>query len=518
MDSAQDNKNKVENATVDSSDPSLFSFLYVPVNNLYNDYFNDSEKAGSLVAIKAIYVSLFSEVERFLKKTMGLLLTKNDVLKMDENLCLLFRSKYPFFNTYSDDEIKEYLNFIVELRGLNSHYAHWSAPDITPTIAKVFEGLASKGTPVKDNRITFFGMALILDPIATSEMMNEWVLHLLKERRCFGPSAKKCGNMVKLLASLLIHQSRQNKEEKSVPANIKYVLPYNYICNVFSAEAIQFFFNIEIRLVQQLRRRYTLTGTNLSLLDGNLIDLMDRVNYLPDEKNHFLRKDIQLLRNLVFHGVRLEEEAEGNFGPITLTLDLFCDVLQRWNDAVPESERAFLRKDIKHFFTGIIHTSFARVIEISYKMRFRALYDPAKFDDRLSHLAKATDLIKNEVWPGYNASLGKILALFFHKKCLVFLNGTCFLAKGLPFTYIIWDQLVIEHYHSPDGLFIDGRDTKNTDLYLTCIPKTDLPLAKITDKEGNEFSGGERTLDGAICYVAMVISQESQKTLAPLNE
>jgi hypothetical protein len=479
--------------------PAFFSSLYVKADRYYFDLIHDSSRNQDLATIKTIYGALLAKVEHNLRKTTGLSLTKEDVLGMDELKVCSFRNRYLFFEHYASDEVREYLSFIVELRGLNTHFAHWETPKVTPTIQKVLDTFHSEGTSVNEGHITFFGMALIISPMATSLMMHDAAFALVNKRESFGPEGDKMRPYSGKLAPMLINKVCPPYENASCPDTILNPLQYHYLCSQFFKDAGVFFLDTEAELADAIKARYLGKEDYMKHLNGNIVELMDEANYLPGDENRYLRNDIHFLRNAVFHGNLFEEDVDYFHETKPLTLDDFCDVFERWADALVDTdqrERHLSRA--RRCLAAIPHNVFARPIEISYKIRFKKLLETGKVAERVAHANKVFESVREDMWQGFNASMEKVMSFYVEDPCPIELSPGCFKGGDLPYTYEAKGKLIVDSYSSTTGIWVDGVNANANTLMLARIPETDLPLTAITDRDGHSFHESEVTREGVL--------------------
>jgi hypothetical protein len=314
--------------------PCVFSSLYVKVDRFYFDLIHDSSRNQDLAAIKTIYGALLARVEHNLRQTIGLSLTQENVLEMSESKIFSFRQYFPFFEPYKSDEIRTYLSFIVELRGLNTHFAHWETPRLTRTIKRVLDTFRSEGVSEDRGHITFFGMVLVLSPIATFSMTHDTAFALVNKRNSFGPEGEKMRPYAGKLAPMLTNTAYPACKNDALPAAIANPAQYRFLCSEFFKSAGDFFLETEAELADVIKKKYFKKEDYMKHLNGNLIELMDEANYLPGEANRYLRNGICFLRNAVFHGNLFEEEVTCFNETKPLTLDFFCTIFKQWADAL----------------------------------------------------------------------------------------------------------------------------------------------------------------------------------------
>ena len=480
--------------------PAIFSSLYGRTDKYYCFLLNDQSRSQDLVGIKTIYGSYLARVEHNLRKNTGLSLRLGDVQNLDAEKLESFKTHYPFFATYSQEQIEEYLKAIVQIRDLNTHFTHWATPKVTPNLHEIMEAFHPLGKCEAEGQLTFFGMAMIVSPLASSLMTHDIAFSLIAERDCFGPNAQKMAQSSGPLANAIKNTINPPFEDKSLPFSIRDPFQYNYLCPNFYMAIGRFFLETEKELSDAIKDKADSKGDYFKNIDNDLIDMMDLANYLPGDRNQYLRHDIQYLRNAVFHGNFLEETVQYFKETRTLTLDYVFDVFKRWADALDDKtakERQLLRT--RRCLATIFHLLYARPIQVAYKLRYSILWRTEKAAKRANDANKALNHARDEIWVGFKESMAKWFAVFFNDTpCQIEFGKKWFESDGVPLVYEIKDSMIFDHYSASKFIAINGVSTNATELTIARIPNNGLSLTTITDMDGHTFKEKDITKEGIL--------------------
>lgn len=463
--------------------------LFSSVQSYYAQMVRYSGAKEKLASLKAVYATLFAKIEHNLRKKTGLNFTKIDIDNMDGPRLSTFRRVFHFFWDYSDDEIRDYLNFVVEIRGFNTHFVSRSMPSLPPVVTKILTALHPQGKPLDQNDLTFFGMALVLAPLANNDMMSRFAFALVAKRACFGTEGITLAPHAAALAKMLINPTQPPlPEDNDLPASVHNLNEYKFLCSNFFEDASEFFLLTEAKLSEKIKAKYQGSEDYLKRANGSISELMAEAHYLPGEENSALRDDIVAFRNAIFHGEFLEEEVIYSSEIKPLKLSFVLDILQRWEDALndPEDKKSHIERAIR-CLSAFIQDAFARLIEVSYKIRCTKYFDEKKFFDRIDDLNKANQKAKEEIWDGYQSALGMIVRYCSRPAYALKISRARFIGEANHLFYDVPGKLILEQYRSANGIRIGGIDSKTNELTFVHIPDQGFPFTSISDNVGNSF-------------------------------
>lgn len=362
-----------------------------PVSKAY-DVIDDN-----VMEIKCGFINLCADIDRFFKLTFNLELDDHQQVEIDYN----FKRYFPSLSNISPIALSQLITIYSRIRNVNSHL-FLSASISLPS--ELEEYLSTFPTPLCDitsgGELTIYGMVYILALLSQKHQISSFIVEYFQNRYFYSFIKKETSEIHAKHINYLTKICGKGKPifNEISPYDKTDVQTYN---STYKKYLIKIFLGIEKCVLN-----WTLATKKYPQFSYLLYK-----NY-PFSKNKDLTSDIISLRKFCFNGKMLCDEILVGENTTFFTLDYIVSIISKLKEGVNNVKGyEYLLKLIDEFAEKVLHFYLGRMIEESYKLLEKKLFDEEKVNGKIESLASLYSRFK------------KIKPSFFEKVVNLTLNG-----------------------------------------------------------------------------------------------
>lgn len=335
----------------------------------------------NILEFKSGVVGLITGIERFFGQTLGVSLTAKKPINIDKAFCTYF----PSLAKITPLQFEQLRNVYCKINNINTHLFVSLNVKIPNELEEFFNSFPTPPYDiVVDGELTVYGMIFVLNFFSQKSQISSFISEYFQSTYFYCFIKRETSEIQTSSVRYFVQLCGKGK----VTFNEKYPFCVED-AELFNASYKKYLIKIFLG-IEKCVLKWTLSSKKMLLFHYLLLQNK------PFSKDYRLSVELIKLRKNVFHGVSLFDEFKVDGERLTFSFDYFIPILIRLKKLLTGvSGYEYVLQLIDELGEKLVQFFLSRMIEESYKILDKRLFNEQKINSKIETLNKFTKRLEN---------------------------------------------------------------------------------------------------------------------------